>query len=101
MLIESFRNSHVTKLYVMDYGRGQGQANGCIIGITGPLIETDDGRRVLVDTGFSPKYLADRDKASREDKLDEFGTILELGPENMPAGQMSRIGLGPQVIDLQ
>ena len=101
MLIESFRNSHVAKLYVMDYGLFQVHSNGRIIGITGSLIETDDGRWVLVDTGFSPKYLADREKASREDKLDEFGTILELGPENMPAGQMSRIGLAPQDIDLQ
>ena len=101
MLIESFRNSHVAKLYVMDYGLFQVHSNGRIIGITGSLIETDDGRWVLVDTGFSPKYLVDREKASREDKLDEFGTILELGPENMPAGQMSRIGLAPQDIDLQ
>lgn len=101
MLIENFRNSKVAKLYVMDYGLFQVHSNGRIIGITGSLIETDDGRYVLVDTGFSPKYLVDREKASGEDKLDEFGTILELGPENMPAGQMAKIGITPDDIELQ
>ena len=101
MLIESFRNSQVAKLYVMDYGLFQVHSNGRIIGITGSLIETDDGKRVLVDSGFSTKYLVDREEASREDKLDEFGRILELGPENMPAGQLARIGLTPHDIDLQ
>lgn len=100
-MIEEFRNSKVARLYVMDYGLFQVHSNGRIIGITGSLIETDDGKWVLVDTGFPRKYLTDREGASREDKLDEFGVILELGPENMPAGQMARIGLKPEDIDLQ
>jgi N-acyl homoserine lactone hydrolase len=100
-MLENFKHSKVARLYVMDYGLFQVHANGRIIGITGSLIETDDGRRVLVDTGFPPKYLVDRDKASREDKLDEFGRILELGPENMPAGQLATLGLTPADIDLQ
>ena len=100
-MIEEFRNSKVAKLYVMDYGLFQVHSNGRIIGITGSLIETDDGKWVLVDTGFPRKYLADRDGASREDKLDEFGVILEHGPENMPDGQMARVGLKPEDIDLQ
>ncbi len=101
MLIESFRNSKVAKLFVMDYGLFQVHSNSRIIGITGSLLETDDGKWVLVDTGFAPKYIEDREKSSREDMLDEFGTILELGRENMPAGQMARIGLTPDAIDLQ
>lgn len=101
MLIESFRNSRVAKLYVMDYGLFQVHSNGRIIGLTGQLIETDDGKWVLVDTGMPPKYAIDREKSSREDKLYEFGTILELGPENMPAGQMARVGITPDDIDLQ
>ena len=100
-VIEAFRNSRAAKLFVMDYGLFQVHSNGRVIGITGSLIETDDRKRVLVDTGFPRKYLADRETASREDRLDEFGTILELGPENMPAGQLARIGLTPDDIDLQ
>lgn len=100
-MLGNFRDSKVARLYVMDYGLFQVHANGRIIGITGSLIETDDGKRVLVDTGFPSKYLVDRDKASREDRLDEFGRILELGPEHMPAGQLAKLGLTPADIDLQ
>jgi len=98
---DAFRSSRAARLYVLDYGLFQVHANGRIIGITGFLVETDDGRHVLVDTGFHPKYLADRDAAAREDRLDEFGRILELGPEHLPAGQLARIGLGPGDVDLQ
>jgi N-acyl homoserine lactone hydrolase len=100
-MLEEFRKSRVARLFVMDYGLFQVHSNGRIIGITGSLIETDDGKRVLVDTGFPPKYLVDRDRASREDRLGEFGRILELGPENMPAGQLAKLGLTPADIDLQ
>ena len=100
-VIEGFENSTVSRLYVMDYGLFQVHSNGRIIGITGSLIETSDGKWVLVDTGFPRKYLDDRDGASREDRLDEFGVILELEPENMPDGQLARIGLTPEDIDLQ
>ena len=100
-MLDDFRDSRVARLYVMDYGLFQVHSNGRIIGITGSLIETDDGKRVLVDTGFPQKYLEDREGASREDKLDEFGRILELGPENMPAGQLAKLGLTPADIDLQ
>lgn len=101
MLLDSFRNSRVAKLYVMDYGLFQVHANGRIIGLTGQLIETHDGKWVLVDTGMPQKYAVDREKSSQEDRLDDFGTILEFGPENMPAGQMARIGITPDDIDLQ
>ena len=101
MLIESFRNSRVARLYVMDYGLFQVHSNGRVIGLTGQLIETDDGKRVLVDTGMPSKYVVDREKSAREDRLYEFGEILELGPENMPAGQLAQIGLTPDDIDLQ
>jgi N-acyl homoserine lactone hydrolase len=100
-MIEQFHGCRVARLYVLDYGLFRVHSNGRVIGITGSLIETDDGRYVLVDTGFPPKYLEDRERSAREDRLDEFGTILELGPEHMPAGQLARIGLTPADIDLQ
>jgi N-acyl homoserine lactone hydrolase len=85
MLIESFRNSKVAKLYVMDYGLFQVHSNGRIIGITGSLLETDDGKWVLVDTGFAPKYIEDREKSSREDRggpvsLDSVAAFLRWNP---------------------
>jgi N-acyl homoserine lactone hydrolase len=100
-MIEGFEHSRVRRLYVLDYGLFRVHSNGRIIGITGSLIETEDGRRILVDTGFPPKYVDDRERAAREDRLDEFGTILELSAENMPSGQLARLGLTPGDIDLQ
>ena len=100
-MIEGFEKSRVQRLYVMDYGLFQVHSNGRIIGITGSLIETSDARWILVDTGFPPKYLRNREEASREDHLDEFGTILELDEVNMPAGQLALLGLSPADIDLQ
>lgn len=99
--IEGFENAQVAKLYVLDYGLFRVHSNGRVIGITGSLIQTTDGRHVLVDTGFPRKYLANREQASREDRLDEFGVILELEAEHMPAGQLAKIGLTPADIDLQ
>ena len=101
MPIEQLKDSRVARLYVMDYGLFQVHSNGRIIGITGSLIETDDGKRVLVDTGFHRKYVEDRERAAREDRLDEFGKILEHSEENLPVGQLARIGLTPADIDLQ
>lgn len=100
-MIAGFENSRVRRLYVMDYGLFRVHSNGRVIGITGSLIETVDGKWILVDTGFPPKYLVDREQASREDRLDEFGTILELEPVNMPAGQLALLGLSPSDVDLQ
>ena len=100
-MLKEFSNARVARLYILDYGLFRVHSNGRVIGITGSLIETNDGRYILVDTGFPPKYLEDRDGSAREDRLDEFGTILELGPGNLPAGQIARIGLEPADIDLQ
>ncbi|MEM9209776.1 MAG: MBL fold metallo-hydrolase, partial [Pseudomonadota bacterium] len=100
-MLEGFEHSRVRRLYVLDYGLFRVHENGRVIGITGSLIETVDRRWVLIDTGFAPKYLVDRRGAAKEDRLDEFGVILEHGPEQMPAGQLARLGLTPADIDLQ
>lgn len=100
-MIEGFEGSRPARLYVLDYGLFRVHDGGRVIGITGSLIETNDGRFVLVDTGFPPKYLVDHEAAAKEDRLDEFGEILELGPDNMPAGQLALLGLTPADVDLQ
>ena len=60
-MIEGFEHSRVRRLYVLDYGLFRVHSNGRIIGITGSLIETEDGRRILVDTGFDAGAAAVRD----------------------------------------
>ncbi len=88
------------RLFVLDYGLFTVHANGRIIGLVGFLIQTDAGENILVDTGFPAKYVADAAVASAEDGLGSFGRVLHLGPENLPAGQLARLGLTPADIDL-
>jgi N-acyl homoserine lactone hydrolase len=88
------------RLWVLDYGLFRVHANGRVIGIQGFLIETAASERILVDTGFPAKYSADTARASAADGLGSFGEVLSLTPGNLPAGQLARIGLSPDDIDL-
>ncbi|MEZ5778048.1 MAG: N-acyl homoserine lactonase family protein [Paracoccaceae bacterium] len=87
-------------LTVLDYGLFKVHANGRVIGISGFLIRTEAGERVLVDTGFPAKYAHDIATSAREDRLGEFGEVLRLEPENLPDGQLATMGLAPADIDL-
>jgi len=87
-------------LQILDYGLFQVHANNRIIGICGFLITTDAGERILVDTGFPAKYASDPVAASDEDQLGAFGTVLHLGPDNLPAAQLALCGVAPEDIDL-
>jgi len=89
-----------TELHVLDYGLVKVSSNGRIIGICGFLIRTDAGESILVDTGFPRKYADDVAAASEEDRLYEFGEVLELTPEHLPEEQLRRAGVAPADIDL-
>jgi N-acyl homoserine lactone hydrolase len=86
-------------LYILDFGLFQVHENGRIIGIPGYLIQTHDGQNILVDTGFPAKYAEDAEQATREDGLDIFGRVLKLTQDNLPAGQLAKIGLTSADID--
>ncbi|QPC88491.1 MBL fold metallo-hydrolase [Mesorhizobium sp. NBSH29] len=83
----------------MDYGLFTVHENGRVIGICGYLIQTQNGKNILVDTGFPKKYAYDMAKASEEDRLYEFGEVIHLDADNLPAGQLARIGLEMTDID--
>ena len=85
----------VTRLYVLDFGLFEVHANGRVIGIPGYLIQTGDGKNILVDTGFPSKYADDVETATLEDSLDTFGRVLSLTHDNLPAAQLAKIGLTP------
>ena len=87
------------KLFILDFGLFQVHENGRIIGIPGYLIQTTDGRNILVDTGFHPKYAADAEAATIEDDLTSFGRVVSLTAENLPVPQLAKIGLTPADID--
>lgn len=90
----------VRRLYVLDYGLFQVHENDRIIGIQGFLIQTDDDQQILVDTGFPAAYADDAEAASRRDGLGSFGRVLQLDRENLPAGQLARVGLRPEAITM-
>jgi N-acyl homoserine lactone hydrolase len=87
-------------LAVLDFGLFRVHANGRVIGIVGFLIRTDRDETILVDTGFPETYAQDAAAASAQDGLGSFGEVLHLGPENLPAGQLARLGLAPRDVDL-
>ncbi|MEM7342863.1 MAG: N-acyl homoserine lactonase family protein, partial [Chloroflexota bacterium] len=91
----------IKRLYILDYGlfRVQSQGQERVIGIPGYLIQTQDGQNILVDTGFPAWYADDYVQASLADGLESFGQVLHLDHENLPAGQLDKIGLTPADID--
>lgn len=93
MLIELFKDDFAVKLYILDFGLFRVNQNNRIIGICGYLIQTKNGKNILVDTGFPAKYAYDTAGASKEDRLYEFGEVIHLDEENLPAGQLSKAGV--------
>ncbi|MEM7126390.1 MAG: N-acyl homoserine lactonase family protein [Chloroflexota bacterium] len=93
------KNSSIERLTVLDFGLFQVHADGRIIGIQGYLIQTQDGKNILVDTGFPAKYAENVQAASDEDGLGAFGHIITLSKENLPSAQLARCGVQPQDID--
>jgi N-acyl homoserine lactone hydrolase len=95
------------RLFVLDYGTfhidldtlipGDGNGEWITIGIPGYLIETDDGRRMLVDTGLPGAYYDDPLAAAQADNYDNWVTV-HVTDENRPAGQLAKIGLKPEDI---
>ena len=89
----------VKRLYILDFGLFEVHQNRRQIGIPGYLIQTHDGRNILVDTGFHRKYAEDAEKATLEDGLEGFGRLLTLTADNMPESQLAKAGLQPSDID--
>jgi len=100
MQAKGYLKGRPVSLHVLDYGLFKVHANGRVIGICGFLIQTDAGESVLVDTGFPQKYAEDKGAATEEDRLYEFGEVLECGRVNMPAPQLALAGVKPDQIDL-
>ncbi len=99
-MLPDFSSSRLTRLTILDFGLFQVHANGRVIGICGYLLETTDAKRILIDTGFPAAYVTDPKAAASADDLGRFGHLLSLTPDQTPQGQLARMGLTPQDIDL-
>jgi N-acyl homoserine lactone hydrolase len=91
------------RLAVLDFGSlelafnallpGEGAGRWLTIGVPGYLIQTDDGKTILVDSGLPHDYLADPVAAARADGYDGWLRACAATAENMPAGQLAKLGL--------
>lgn len=100
MKSNSYIKGRPQKIFVLDYGLFKVHANGRVIGICGFLIQTDAEETILIDSGFPEKYAYDIEKSSKEDRLGEFGEVLECTPGNLPNAQLAKAGVLPADIDL-
>ncbi|PZO73661.1 MAG: MBL fold hydrolase, partial [Mesorhizobium amorphae] len=88
------------RLGVLDYGLFRVFGGDRVIGLSGFLVETDRGERVVIDTGLPEKYAHDAKAAALEDGLGAFGEVVAVGPENLPLAQLGLLGLGEDDIDV-
>ena len=82
------------ELAVLDYGRFEINAESRVVPITGYVIRSG-ARIVLVDTGFPQRYLDDPVGVGRAESVEEFGRIVSLTADNLPAAQLALAGIDP------
>lgn len=87
------------RLTILDLGLFEVRGGERIIGIPAYLLETDQGARILIDTGFPPAYATDPAIADR-DGLPSFGRLLDFTPHQTATGALSLLDLSPADIDL-
>jgi N-acyl homoserine lactone hydrolase len=63
--------------------------------VAGFLIQTDDGKNVLVDTGLSPDHIEDP-----ECRIPKPDVVVEMTPEDDIRYQLGLIGVSPEDIDI-
>ncbi|MCR8722948.1 N-acyl homoserine lactonase family protein [Frigidibacter sp. ROC022] len=90
----------ITRLYVLDFGLLRVHSGPRDIGVPGFLLQTEDGKNILFDTGFPPGYAVDTEGCAERDGLSATCEVLRLEPRNLLAGQLALIGLTPADIDL-
>ncbi|MBC7736318.1 MAG: MBL fold metallo-hydrolase [Candidatus Saccharibacteria bacterium] len=98
-MVKDLSTHHIISLHVLDFGTFDVGPGRRTIGIPGFLLQTDQGARILVDTGFPPAYATDPDAAAR-DSLGSFGKLVDFTDQNTATGQLAVLGLSPDDIDL-
>lgn len=100
MKTETYISSPPKEIHVLDYGLFKVHANGRVIGICGFLVRSTAGENILIDTGFPRKYAYDIVASSAEDRLGDFGEVLELTERNLPEEQLALAGITTADVDL-
>ncbi|HWT91692.1 MAG TPA: N-acyl homoserine lactonase family protein [Solirubrobacteraceae bacterium] len=68
--------------------------------MAGYLVETDEGERILFDTGFPDTWGADPEAAFEKQGITGKVIARELGPEQMLPAQLALAGTTPEELDL-
>ena len=89
----ALRRDRVAALQPLNLGRFDVGPGKRLIPITGWLITTDQGRRILLDTGFPPPYATDERAMARADGLDSFGRLVDFGAQHTVLGALGLQGL--------
>lgn len=85
----------IVRLTVLDFGLFDVGPGKRIIGIPGFLLETDQGERILFDTGFPPDYATAPGPTAARDGLARFGAFVGFDAHQTAAGQLALLGLTP------
>ncbi len=97
-MIPSLAGHSVRRVTLLDLGLFDVSGRRTI-GIPGYLIETDQGARVLVDTGLPPDYATDPLAADARDGLSAFGRPIGYTQAQTLPGALAILGLGVADID--
>ena len=98
------------KLYLLNLGKcdvdkgrvltpGSGEGERIIIPIVGYLIETDDGQRILVDSGMHKKHIEDPGATFGGTPFEEILTPI-MRPEDYIGNRLGEIGRSVEEIDI-
>ncbi len=89
------RHDRVARLDHLNLGTFDVGPGKRLIPISGWLITTEAGRRLLIDTGFPAAYAEDERAAALADGLDSFGRLVDFGPQHTIQGALALHGLTP------
>lgn len=90
----------LTRLYVLDFGLFDVGPGKRTIGIQGFLMETDQGAKILFDTGFDAGYAVDYARLDARDGLSGFGRLINFSETQTLSGQLALLDLCPADITL-
>lgn len=91
--IPPLRHDSIARLDRLDLGTFDVGPGKRLIPITGWLLTTQAGRRLLIDTGFPPAYATDERSTALADGLDSFGRLVEFTHRHTITGALALHGL--------
>lgn len=93
MTLPPLRQDRIARLDRLDLGTFDVGPGKRLIPITGWLLTTEAGRRLMIDTGFPEAYAQDERAAALADGLDGFGRLVNFTQDHTITGALARQGL--------